>query len=300
MEKNKRRRYRLSDETAECLGLQLNKNRRYRLSVSQELEFVNGKSGPRILIYDIETSRMLAKTWWTGKQYVGSNQVVREPKIITIAWKWFGTDEVKYVSWDKNHDDKELLKKFLHEYNRADLVIGQNNDKFDNRWINARALKHRLDVNMLVRSLDLMKQAKKHFRLPGYSMKFMTEFMGVETKMEHEGIKMWDMIEDGTKEEQAEYMQKMIDYNVQDIVATEQMYLMFRKYIGTVTHLGMFSGGDKSDCPSCASDDVEHRRVTYTAAGTLQHIMRCKDCGTEYKVSNRTYLNFLESERIYE
>lgn len=300
MRKNKHCRYRLSDETAKRLGLEINEGKRYRLSKHQELEFLEGKNNPRILIYDIETSRMLVKTWWTGKRYVGADQIVREPKIITISWKWFGTDEVYHVAWDKDHNDKALLKTFLKEYNRADMIIGQNNDKFDNRWVNARALKHRLNVNTLVRSLDLMKQAKKHFRLPGYGMKFMTKYMGVETKMEHEGIKMWDMIEDGTPDEQAEYLKKMIDYNVQDIVATEQMYLAFRQYIGTASHIGMFSGGDKCDCPSCGSDDVEHSRTTYTAAGTLQHIMRCGNCGTEYKISNRTYLNFLESERVYE
>jgi len=299
MEKNKRRRYRLSDETAERLGLEKNVNKRYRLSKSQELEFIEGRNNTRVLIYDIETSRMLVKTWWTGKGYVGSNQIVREPYIITIAWKWFGDDDIQYVHWDKSHNDRSMLTEFLKEYNRADLIIGQNNDKFDNRWVNARALKHGLRVNTMVRSLDLMKQAKKYFRLPGYSMKFMTEFVGVETKMDHEGIIMWDMIEDGTQEQQSEYLQKMIDYNVQDIVATEQMYLRFREYIGHTTHIGMFTGGDQHDCPSCASDDVDHNRVTYTPAGTLQHIMRCKDCGSEYKISNRTYLNFLDSIKVY-
>lgn len=299
MLKNKNRRYRLSDETAERLGVKKNVSQRYRLTALQESELLNGKSNPRILIYDIETSRMLVKTWWTGKQYIGSDKVIEEPKIISIAWKWFGTDDVHHVKWDEKHDDKALLKKFLIEYNRADLIIGQNNDKFDNRWINARALKHKLSVNTMVKSLDLMKQAKKHFRLPGYSMKFMTEFMGVETKMEHDGILMWDMIEDGTKDEQSEYLQKMIDYNVQDIVATEQMYLAFRSYIGTPTHIGMFNGGDKFDCPSCGSDDVEYHKTTYTTTGTLQHIMKCNDCSSKFKISNRTYLAFLESQRVY-
>ena len=94
-------------------------------------------------------------------------------------------------------------------------------------------------------------------------------------------------------------MQKMLDYNRQDIVATEEMYLRFRKYIGTPTHIGRLTGGSTYDCPSCGSENVEHKRITYTAAGTLQHIMRCTDCGTEYKISNRTYLNWLEDNRDF-
>ena len=74
-----------------------------------------------------------------------------------------------------------MLKSFLKAYNTADMVIGQNNDKFDNRWVNARAMKHNLDVNTLVKSFDIMKQTKKLFRLPSYSMDYITKF-GVEIK----------------------------------------------------------------------------------------------------------------------
>jgi predicted RecB family nuclease len=51
-------------------------------------------------------------------------------------------------------------------------------------------------------------------------MAYITKFLGVETKLHHEGIVMWDKIQFGTKEEQVEYLQKMVDYNRQDIVAT--------------------------------------------------------------------------------
>jgi hypothetical protein len=40
------------------------------------------------------------------------------------------------------------------------MVIGQNNDRFDNRWVNARAMKYDLEVNTFVRSFDIMKELK--------------------------------------------------------------------------------------------------------------------------------------------
>ena len=153
----------------------------------------------KILVYDIETSRAEFKLFWTGKQYVPVSSMTKEPKIISISWKWLGKDKVHHLTWDKNHCDKAMLESFLKEYNKADLVIGQNNDRFDNRWVNARASKFDLEVNTLVKSFDIMKQNKKMFRLPSYSMKFMCEYYGVPQKLEHEGKKMWDMIEDGSK-----------------------------------------------------------------------------------------------------
>ena len=104
----------------------------------------------KILVYDIETSRVKADVFWTGKQYISHAQLTEEPKIISVAWKWLGQDKVHYLTWDKNHSDKKLMEEFLVTYNKAGMVIGYNNDRFDNRWINARAIKYRLEVNLHV------------------------------------------------------------------------------------------------------------------------------------------------------
>lgn len=253
-------------------------------------------SDARIMVYDIETSRVQANVWWTGKQYIGYNQLATEPSMISVAWKWLGEDEVFTLAWDKNHDDKTMLEEFLKEYNSADMVIGQNNDRFDNRWINARAMKHGLFVNVYVKSFDIMKQTKKLFRIPSYSMAYISKFLGVTQKQSHEGILMWEMIENGTPEQQEEYLSKMIEYNIGDIVTTEEMYFRLRKYMGHKVHFGVFNGGEKYSCPNCGSTNVELTRTTYTTAGTIQHIMRCLDDDCQYKISNRDYMKFLEDK----
>ena len=84
--------------------------------------------GNRILIYDIETSQIEFKGWWTGNQYVNHKMIKKNPKIISIAWKWLGENKVQCLHWDENQDDKKMLERFLIDYNSADLIIGQNND----------------------------------------------------------------------------------------------------------------------------------------------------------------------------
>ena len=157
-------------------------------------------SNDKVLVYDIETSRVKADLWWTGKQYVDYKKLRSEAKIISISYKWVGCDEVYSLTWDSKHCDKKMLEEFLKEYNRASMVIGQNNDRFDNKWIKTRAAKHGLFVNRFTKSFDIYKQAKKHFRLPSYSMDYMAKYFGLTPKQEHEGIVMWDMCEYGTKE----------------------------------------------------------------------------------------------------
>lgn len=249
----------------------------------------------KILIYDIETSRVKAKLFWTGKTYINYKQIEDEPRIISVSWKWLGDDKIEHLKWDmKTHSDKELMEEFLEVYNQADLVVGYNNNNFDNRWINARAMKYNLFVNVFVKSFDLIKHSKRLFRLLSYSMAYLAEFYGVTLKQSHEGIKMWDMIEDGTPEEQVEYIQKMVDYNVGDIITTEEIFLKLRKYMGHQIHVGTLKGGEKWSCPSDGSENVELFKVTTTAAGTIQYIMRNLDTDVLYKLSSSNYNKFLE------
>ena len=258
----------------------------------------NVNNPSKILIYDIETSRVRADVWWTGKQYVSYQQLKEEPKIITVAYKWLGSDETKYLTWDENHSDETLVREFASVYNKADMVIGQNNDKFDNRWFNARAMKFGISVNVFIRSFDIMKETKRLFRLPSYSMDYITTFLGVANKMQHEGIIMWDKIQNGTPEEQKEYLQKMVDYNVQDVIATEEMYLKLRKYMGHKMHFGVLQGGSKHHCPNCGSKNVSLRKTTVTPAGTIQRVMQCNVDNVQYKITNRQYMEYLKEDFI--
>lgn len=248
----------------------------------------------KIMVYDIETSRAEGKFWWTGKQYINHNQITKLPRIISIAWKYLGDEKVYALRWNEFQNDKEMLEKFMPEFNSCDMVIGQNSDRFDNRWIAARAALHGIEYNRFVKSFDIMKQTKRLFRLPSYSMAFIAEFFGLTLKKSHEGIIMWEMIEDGTKEQQLEYLDKMIDYNVGDIVTTEEIYYRLLKYMGQKIHFGVFNGCEKYTCPNCGGNNVSLYKTTYTTAGTIQHIMKCNDDDTLYKISNRDYMKFLE------
>ena len=248
----------------------------------------------KILVYDIETSRCKAWVWWTGKQYIGHNQLIDEPSVITVSWKWLGDDTVEHLVWDKNHSDEKLMKDFLKVYNKADMVIGYNNDRFDNRWINARAMKYNLDVNVYAKSYDIMKEEKRVFRVPSYSMAYMSKYSNVVLKQGHEGIHMWNMIQTGTPEEQEEYLQKMVDYNIGDIAATEELYVRMRKYFGHKVNFGVLHGSEKWACPATGSSNVELYKRTATAVGTIQIIMINKDTKVMYKISNLQYMAFLD------
>jgi len=248
----------------------------------------------KVMVYDIETSRVKVDAWWTGKQYINHKQLRSEPTIISIAWKWIGKDEVYSLTWDKNHCDKSMMKKFLKEYNKASMVVGQNNNSFDNKWINTRAAKHCLHVDRFVKSFDIYRMAKRYFRIPSYSMAYMAKYFGLTLKQSHEGMHMWDMIEYGTPEEKKEYLQKMVHYNVGDIVTTEELYLTLKPYFAAVTNESVKMGLPKWGCPVSGSLNVKLLKTIFTEQGTVQRILYCEESEHQFKVNNRTYMDFLQ------
>lgn len=247
----------------------------------------------RILIYDIETSRVQADLWWTGKQYVTHQQLSNEPRIISISWKWLGTDKVHSLTWNDGCD-KKMVEDFLKEYNKASMVIGQNNNSFDNKWITTRAAKHKLFVDRFVKSFDIYRMAKSVLRLPSYSMEYMAKYFGLTPKQSHEGIIMWDKIEKGTDKEKKEYLKKMVEYNIGDIITTEELYLTLRPYFKTVTNRAVSNGQPKWCCPISGNNDVSLLKTIFTEMGTIQRILYCKSSNHQYKVSNKTYMDFLQ------
>ena len=253
----------------------------------------NVSNPQKIMIYDIETSRGEFSAFWTGKQYLGWQAMTREPEIISVSWKWLGDDKVHHLHWDlKICSDEQLMKDFVVEYNKADMVVGYNNNRFDNRWVNARAMKYGLPINVFVKSFDIMKNLKRLIRVPSYSMAFMSRFFGITLKLSHEGVIMWDKIERGTLEERREYITKMLDYNIGDIITTEEIFLKLRKYMGAEVNFATLHGGEKWQCPHTGSEAVRLDRVTSTKAGTLQYIMTSAE--GQYKIPQRDYNKFLE------
>jgi len=252
----------------------------------------------KVITYDIETSRIKADVWNTGKQYINHLQTRSETTIISIAWKYVGQDKVYDLRWDENHCDKKMVSEFLKHYNKAAMVIGQNNNSFDNKLINTRAAKHRLFVDRYVKSFDIYRMAKRYFRLPSYSMAYMAKYFGLTLKQSHEGIYMWEMIEYGNKEEQKEYLQKMVDYNKGDIVTTEELYMTLKPYFGSVTNNAVKQGLAKWACPVSGSVDVKLLKTIFTEQGTVQRILYCEGSKHQYKVSNKSYMDFLQRKII--
>lgn len=251
---------------------------------------------PKILVYDLETSLCRAEvlTFWPREMYVSGHDLIDQPRIISVAWAWLEDDKVKDLVWDDG-DDRELVEKFAEVYNSADLVIGMNNNSFDNRFFCARAAYHNVPLNNVVKSFDVQRKIKSKMRLPSYSLKYLCNYFGVAQKLEHEGRIMWEKVQWGTPEEKKKYLRKMRTYGKGDIVSTLDLFYRVNKYLPAPIHIGALQGEPKWTSPYTGTKNVELYKTTVTSAGTIQRIMKCSDTDGTYKISNGVYLQYLKS-----
>src|SRR5690606_2986501 len=70
---------------------------------TQSPQEVIQKEPARVLIYDIETSYNIVKSWRVGyKLNINPEDILHERAIICISYKWKGEDQVYNLKWDDN------------------------------------------------------------------------------------------------------------------------------------------------------------------------------------------------------
>ncbi len=295
MSKHKKQtRFRLQPNIALKLGLKLNKTNRYRLNKTQLKKYGEFDLQPvKRLYFDLETSPNVGYFWRAGfKLNIGTENIIQERRIICVSWKWDGEDKVHNLTWDKNQDDKQLLIDFIKIANESDEIIGHNSDRFDVKWLRTRCIYHRVPMFPNYRSLDTLKKAKAHFNFNSNKLDYIAKFLGVGSKVKHEGFDMWRKCMEGDEEA----LKAMVHYCDGDIIILEDVFTVMQNYIKHNTHAGTLNGGFKFSCPNCGSEDVHLHKNNVTALGTIKRQMNCGTCDYTYETSNSAYRLFLEHQ----
>lgn len=185
------------------------------------------ESGPRILIYDIETAPILGHLWSLWQDGIGLSQVERDWYIMSFAAKWLGEDEVIYFDQRDApvmEDDTALLVKLWNLLNEADIVIGQNVKKFDTKKVNARFVLNGFPKPSPYRQIDTMIIAKQQFGFTSNKLEYMLDKLCPDHKKskhkEFPGHELWAECLKGNPLAWAE----MKEYNIDDVVGTEALY----------------------------------------------------------------------------
>lgn len=252
----------------------------------EKLELALGikKASPKILFFDIETSPILGNVWSLWQQNVGLNQIYQDWYVLSWAAKWQHEDEVMYQdkskSWD-NEDDSELLQGIWELLDQADIVVGQNSKRFDEKKLNARFIMNGMKPPSSYRSIDSLEIAKRHFGFTSNKLEYMSDKLCKRyKKLTHgkfAGFELWKQCLAGNPEAWFE----MELYNKFDTLALEELYTVLRPWYKAHPNLNVYSDTTDTKCV-CGSDNWNHSGYHYTNQSKFDKF-KCTDCGAEVR-----------------
>ena len=233
---------------------------------------------PKILVLDIEISPTKAYVWKMWKENISAKQVIENFYIMSFAAKWFGEDEIIYED-SRTEDDRQITEKLCYYMDQADFIVAHNGENFDIPKIRARAAVHNIPPPSPAKMIDTLKIARREFGFPSNSLESLCNILGLKTKKGQQrkfsGFSLWAECIAGNDEA----WEDMRLYNIDDILALEELYLRLRAYDTRHPNLAVYAeDNDNILCPKCGGSHVQWRGYAYTGIGKY-HRFQCTDCG---------------------
>jgi hypothetical protein len=243
-------------------------------------------SGPKIVTLDIETAPVQSYHWSLWDQNIAIKQIKVDWTILSFSYKWLGDPKVYYSDTSGGgpyavRNDTGLLLQLWTLLDEADIVIGQNAQKFDVKKINARLFAEGYGPYRPIKVIDTLLIAKSKFAFLSNKLEYMSK-MTTNPKSEHKkfpGFDLWLACLADNPEAWAE----MKKYNEQDVISTEELYLMMRPWMEGHPNVANHDELDQEvreteRCPKCASTALIKEGYKYTQTGRYQQY-RCGSCG---------------------
>lgn len=232
---------------------------------------------PEIFNFDIEISPNSGYFW--KSKYLGEVsiiEVLEESQLLCFGFQWNGgkyeilsqKDAPEYKVGVLN--DKWLIQQLRDMLDKADIVIGQNIERFDIKFFNSRCIVHKIEPPSRFKTYDTLKINKKYFSHLENNLKALSKKYGITNKLEHSGF--MTMFYKALAGDWAE----MERYCKGDVKSTWELF----KEVLPWENRANIGWHNKKQCPHCSSFNT-HSRGTRAISGGFVRRYQCQDefCG---------------------
>lgn len=240
-------------------------------------------TGPKVLVFDIETSPILGFVWSLWDQNVGLNQIHKDWHLLSWAAKWLGEKEMLYADQSKAkdiQDDSGILKKIWELLDEADIVLTKNGKRFDVKKLNARFAIHGMKPPSPYRHIDMETIARKYFAFTSNKLEYLSDKLNKKyKKLKHKkfpGFELWVECLKGNKKAWKE----LEIYNKYDVLSTEELYQHLSAW-DTSINFNVYHDDNGVIC-QCGSSSLMKYGYCFTNTGKFQRY-RCNKCGASIR-----------------
>lgn len=225
----------------------------------------------KLLLLDIESAPHTAFVWGMWQQNVAVSQLKQHGRTLCWAAKWLGD---KTISFRDERTGREKMVGEIHRLlSEADAVVTYNGMSFDIPMLNNEFVQQGLPPVPPNKHIDLYRTARSQFRLASNKLEHVAQYLGLGRKTEHKGFALWLGCLAGNRAD----WKTMKEYNMNDVVLLEKVYLKLRAWIKN--HPDVAQENVTSHCGSCGSENVQHRGYRRTKVAKIERLA-CQDCGS--------------------
>lgn len=247
-------------------------------------------NGPRIDVkigvMDIETLPGKGYFWQLWDINIGIEQIIEDVCLLSWAGKYLNESkmysDILTPKEAKNRDVKRVTQSAFEFISTCQFIIGHNWKQFDGKMLNNSFLLYAKPLKYQV--IDTLEIARNNFKFSSNKLAYINKKLKIKGKIETEGFTLWDRCSNGDQEA----LDTMLEYNVGDIIATEDLYYKFRAFMPRHPNLAIYNELEVEQCPVCTSTSL----VTIGRYGMYEEV-RCESCNA---VSRRK-VNILTKEK---
>lgn len=241
------------------------------------------KRSPRILLFDIEVSPLVAYSW--GPMYeTNLIDIDRSWNMLSFAGKWADEKQIfsrslpDYPQYRKDKfDDTGIVKDLWKLFNEADVIVAHNVD-FDVKKTNTRFLQLGLRPPSPYKTFCTLKTARSIGKFNSNKLDDLGAYLHLGRKLPHTGWNLWKRCMNGDPAA----WRVMVRYNRKDVSLLSGVYNAFRPWAKNHPDLTVYTGDIA--CPSCQSKKIQRRGVSVAQKARYQRL-HCQSCGHWFKGS---------------
>jgi hypothetical protein len=240
--------------------------------VSKFAEVDEKLSTRRILYVDIERQAGLAHIFdQRTSGFIPAAKWVRRPSMLCFSAKWRSQRTVQFYSaWQ---DPDEMLAASWRLYDEADIVVGYNIIRFDDKWFRTFWRDNGLPPTRPFKSVDLYRVNKNLFGADSYSLAELCRSLGVPSKAGH-----YDPFDADACMEGDEVAQRRTErYSKQDTRILEPVHDKLLPWIHNHPVVNP-TVGDELRCNRCGSTELTACPNDYPAEVLTYAMYRCDKC----------------------
>jgi len=252
------------------------------------------KKGIKILIFDIETSPLLSyvfqKQVWNAR--ITNDKIVSDWLVLCWSAKWLGSAEIMADKLTPDEIlgeyDYRIINTLWKLFNEADVIVAHNAKGFDIPNMNSKFIIYDLNPPTPYSIVDTLDVARKRFGFTHNNLDYLCKIFGFPAKLPTD-FSLWRGCMLGNQES----IDKMQEYNINDVAILEEVYLKLRPWMNNHPNMSVYSDETVVECCNCGSKHVTKLpdQFYYSAVGKYE-IYRC-ECGA----ISRGRVNLLSKEK---